>query len=101
MAAFNDTNGLALRGGMQEFGTDLDYGMVLSMSMWDTSGDAMNWLDSAYADGRGDATQVDEPGVLRGSCDPTVGFADIVEADFPDTRVTFSNLRWGDIGSTL
>lgn len=86
---------------MQEFGTNLDYGMVLSMSMWDTDGDAMNWLDSAYADGLGNASQIEKPGVLRGSCDPTVGFASLLEKEFPDTRVKFSNLRWGDIGSTL
>lgn len=97
---FNDTNGLAVRGNMKAFGQNLDFGMVLSMSMWDSSDDGMNWLDSASGDGKGNASQTMNPGVLRGSCSVQEGFADVLEKAFPDTRVTFSGLRWGDIGST-
>ncbi|KAJ5684649.1 uncharacterized protein N7477_000994 [Penicillium maclennaniae] len=44
----------------------------------------MNWLDS------GDA----------GPCNSTEGDPKLIQAQHPGTSVSFSNIRWGDIGST-
>lgn len=98
---FNDVQQQMNRGGLTRFSKNLDFGMALTMSAWDSESDAMNWLDSASKDGRGSAKDTSAPGVLRGSCDPTIGFKDIIEKQFPDARVKFSHIKYGDIGSTV
>lgn len=71
-------------GGLAEMGEALGRGMVLVFSIWNDPGGYMNWLDSGSA----------------GPCSSTAGNpADIVAQD-PGTHVVFSNIRWGDIGST-
>ena len=71
-------------GGLKQMGGALGRGMVLAMSIWNDESTFMNWLDS------GDA----------GPCDPKEGDPALIEKQVPDTAVTFSNIRWGDIGST-
>ncbi|KFY13943.1 hypothetical protein V492_02956 [Pseudogymnoascus sp. VKM F-4246] len=93
--AFADTNYFKTLGGMSGFSDALDAPMVLSMSIWDDHAASMNWLDSTYPVG-GTA-----PGNLRGDCDPTAGDPATVEAAHPDATVTFSNIRFGPIGSTF
>lgn len=93
--AFSDTNYFKTLGGMSGFSSALDSPMVLSMSIWDDHAASMNWLDSTYPVG-GTA-----PGNLRGDCDPTAGDPATVEAAHPDATVTFSNIRFGPIGSTF
>jgi cellulase len=74
-------------GGMAGMGESLARGMVLVMSIWNSPGDFMSWLDG---EGNG-----------AGPCNATAGDpARIVELT-PDVAVTFSNIRWGDIGSTF
>ncbi|KFY79001.1 hypothetical protein V499_01951 [Pseudogymnoascus sp. VKM F-103] len=77
--AFNRLNGLEGMGGA------LSRGMVLIFSVWwDTSG-FMNWLDSGNA----------------GPCSATEGNpTEIVKVE-PNPAVTFSNVKWGEIGSTF
>lgn len=71
-------------GAVEGMGEALARGMVLIFSVWwDTSG-FMNWLDSDSA----------------GPCNATEGDPNVVLQVEPDPAVTFSNIKWGEIGST-
>ena len=74
-------------GGMQGMGQSLARGMVLIFSIWNSPGDFMKWLDGD--EGR------------NGPCNATAGDPAGIVAANPDVSVTFSNIRWGDIGSTF
>lgn len=74
-------------GGMAGMGQSLARGMVLIFSIWNSPGDFMNWLDGD--EGR------------NGPCNATAGDPAGIVATNPDVSVTFSNIRWGDIGSTF
>jgi cellulose 1,4-beta-cellobiosidase len=89
------TDAFKTLGGMSGFSTALDSPMVLSMSIWDDHAASMNWLDSTYPVG-GTA-----PGNLRGDCAATDGDPATVEAAHPGATVTFSNIKFGPIGSTF
>ncbi|KIM92527.1 hypothetical protein OIDMADRAFT_68785, partial [Oidiodendron maius Zn] len=66
-------------------GEAMDRGMVLCMSVWwDESGGNMGWLDQNGA----------------GPCNKIEGSPAVIRQNQPDARVTFSNIRWGEIGST-
>ncbi|KAE8355676.1 putative endo-beta-1,4-glucanase celB [Aspergillus coremiiformis] len=82
----NDDTGSAYNrlGGLEVMGQALDRGMVLAMSIWNANDSFMNWLDSGNA----------------GPCSPTEGDPAVIEKLYPKTHVNFSNIRWGDIGST-
>ncbi|KAJ5740758.1 hypothetical protein N7493_000630 [Penicillium malachiteum] len=71
-------------GGLKQVGKAIGRGMVLIFSIWNDSGAYMNWLDSGTS----------------GPCNSTQGNPTIIEAKYPGTSVTFSNIRSGDIGST-
>ncbi|TLD18609.1 hypothetical protein PspLS_10125 [Pyricularia sp. CBS 133598] len=76
---------LGATGGM---GDALTRGMVLVMSIWwDESGGNMQWLD----------------GQARGSgpCNATEGAPANIPRVQPNPEVTFSNVKWGEIGSTF
>lgn len=71
-------------GGLQEMEEALGRGMTLIFALWwDTSG-YMNWLDSGNA----------------GPCNATEGNPTVITTIEPNPSVTFSNIKWGDIGST-
>lgn len=72
-------------GGMSGMGGALARGMVLVFSIWNSDGDFMNWLDSGSS----------------GPCSNTSGDPLLIVAADPDVQVTFSNIRWGDVGSTF
>jgi cellulose 1,4-beta-cellobiosidase len=93
--AFGDKNYFKTMGGMGGFSTALDSPMVLSMSIWDDHTADMKWLDSTYPVG---ATN---PGAVRGPCDAAAGVPATVEAAHPDASVTYSNIKFGPIGSTF
>ncbi len=93
---FGDENSFASQGGLSKMGDSFDAGMVLVMSLWDDHAVNMLWLDSDYPT-NADAS---EPGVSRGSCATTSGVPSDVEAQSPDASVTFSNMKYGPIGST-
>jgi cellulase len=82
--AVNSSSFLRL-GGMEVMGQSLARGMVLIFSIWNSDGDFMNWLDSGES----------------GPCSNTSGDPRLIVADNPEVSVTFSNIRWGDIGSTF
>nr|ATQ35969.1 endo-beta-1,4-glucanase [Talaromyces piceae] len=71
-------------GGLATAGEALQRGMTLVFSIWDDSSQFMNWLDS------GDA----------GPCSSDAGNPETIEQQAPNASVTFSNIKWGDIGST-
>ncbi|KAF8642468.1 hypothetical protein AX16_009469 [Volvariella volvacea WC 439] len=93
---FNDHESFASKGGMAGMGRALARGMVLVMSIWDDHYAHMLWLDSTYP------TDADPsiPGKKRGTCPTTSGDPKDVEAQYPNAQVTFSNIRFGDIGTT-
>ncbi|KAH8703552.1 putative endo-beta-1,4-glucanase celB [Talaromyces proteolyticus] len=80
----NADSGFASRGGLKTSGEALDRGMTLVFSIWNDNSQFMNWLDSGNA----------------GPCNSTEGNPSIIEQTAPYTSVTFSNIKWGDIGST-
>ena len=93
--AFGDPNDFTARGGMKTMSEALARGVVLVMSIWDDHAANMLWLDSTYP-----VTKT-TPGGPRGSCATTSGAPKDVEAQHPDAHVLFSNVRWGEIGSTF
>lgn len=78
----SSTNSL---GGLTTMGAALGRGMVLVFSIWNDAGQYMNWLDSRSS----------------GPCSSTEGNPTIIESTTPNTYTTFSNIRWGEFGSTF
>lgn len=62
----------------------LGRGMVMVLSIWNSERDSMAWLDA----GR------------NGPCQEGEGKPDKIAQKTPDVTVTFSNIKWGDVGST-
>ncbi|KAF8708962.1 glycosyl hydrolase 7 (cellulase C) family, partial [Rhizoctonia solani] len=94
--AFSDTNTFSQMGGYTNMGKAFDAGMVLVLSIWDDHAANMLWLDSNYPTDR----PASQPGVARGSCATTSGVPKDVETNSPNASVTFSNIKFGDLGST-
>lgn len=95
-SAFGDDTIFQDHGGLSAMGDALS-SMVLIMSIWDDHYASMKWLDSVYPD---DASKSD-PGVARGTCEPGVGDPEKVESQHGSASVTFSNIKFGPIGSTF
>ena len=76
--------------------TAYQQGMVLVMSTWDDHAAHMLWLDSDYP---ADKPKT-EPGVARGPCPTSSGVPADVEREYPNSSVTYSNIRYGAINST-
>jgi cellulose 1,4-beta-cellobiosidase len=93
---FGDTNSFGERGGIKKMGAAFQAGMVLVMSLWDDHAAEMLWLDSNYP------TDADpsKPGIARGTCDADSGDPKTVESQHGSASVTFSNIKYGPIGST-
>ncbi|KAK0382878.1 hypothetical protein NLU13_8794 [Sarocladium strictum] len=71
-------------GSLPAMGQALGRGMTLVFSIWNDNSQFMNWLDSGS----------------NGPCSATEGDPSLIMKNAPNTHVTFSNIRWGDIGST-
>lgn len=80
----NDAEAQTL-GGLTTIGEALSAGMVLIFSIWNDAGQFMNWLDEGSA----------------GPCSSTAGNPSTIEAETPFTHTTWSQIKWGDIGSTF
>jgi len=93
---FGDKNTFESLGGLKAVGQALNTGVVLVMSLWDDHSAYMLWLDSSYPP----TAPVTQPGVARGSCATSSGVPAQVEAQYPNSYVKFSNIKFGDIGST-
>ncbi|KAJ0120789.1 glycosylhydrolase family 7-1 [Diaporthe amygdali] len=72
-------------GNLKTMGQALGRGMVLAFSMWNDAGGYMNWLDEGS----------------NGPCNATEGNPTLIQQNEPGTHVVFSNIKWGDIGSTF
>jgi cellulose 1,4-beta-cellobiosidase len=94
---FGDQNQYKAKGGLNAMGASLARGHVLVMSLWDDHAVNMLWLDSTYPTDKDAST----PGIARGTCSTDSGKPEDVEANAPDTQVTFSNIKFGPIGSTF
>ncbi|KAG6839066.1 hypothetical protein C0991_006224, partial [Blastosporella zonata] len=95
-AAFGDQTAFQSKGGLKQMGVAGKNGMVLVLSIWDDYAVDMLWLDSTYPT----TANATAPGVARGTCATTSGVPATVEANTPNASVTYSNIRFGDIGST-
>ncbi|MCJ1314685.1 hypothetical protein MMC25_008367 [Agyrium rufum] len=93
---FNEGSGYVFdaRGGLAQMGKALERGMVLVLSIWEDSGSFMQWLDGAT----GNTTIA---GNLRGPCSATSGQPAEIMADYSNAKVTFSNIKFGDFGTTF
>jgi cellulose 1,4-beta-cellobiosidase len=78
-------------------GAALKKGMVLVMSIWDDHSASMLWLDAPYPPTK-DASA---PGVARGTCSPDSGKPTDIEVSAAGASVTFSNIKWGPLNSTV
>jgi len=82
------------KGGLAAVETAIEKGVVLVISLWDDHEANMLWLDSTYPiDGK-------QAGSSRGTCSTDSGVPADVEKDVPDSKVIFSDIKWGAIGST-
>jgi len=96
-AAFGDQTSFQDHGGISGMSTSMAAGMVLVLSLWDDHAANMLWLDSDYPVG-GDITK---PGVARGTCATSSGVPTTVESQNANAQVTYSNIKFGPIGSTF
>jgi len=82
------------QGGMASVDKALENGVVLVMSLWDDHEANMLWLDSTYpVDGK-------SPGDKRGTCPTSSGVPKDVEEKHGKSKVTFSDIRYGHLGTT-
>jgi len=93
-------NGFKKLGGLKSMGEALGRGMALAMSIWDDDFGRMLWLDGEK--GKWDEDEKDV-GVQRGPCPFDYGDDKDMQAygeKHGDIEVTFSNIKYGEIGST-
>lgn len=64
------------------------------MSLWDDHYAQMDWLDGTQPAGS------TAPGAKRGPCAAGSGDPNYVEKNFPSSKVVYSDIRHGPIGST-
>lgn len=96
-STFQDTTSFQSKGGLSGIGEGMKQGMVLVLSVWDDHAVNMLWLDSSAFPADADPSK---PGVARGTCATTSGAPTDVETNSPNASVTFSNIKFGDIGTT-
>jgi len=95
--AFGDYDHHQVKGGLVSMGETLKRGMVLSLSIWDDFSTHMAWLDAHFPEDK----NITEPGVLRGPCDGSSSDPEYVREHHSDSFVKYSNIKYGDIGSTF
>ncbi|KAK4206218.1 glycoside hydrolase [Rhypophila decipiens] len=93
---FGDRDRFEEVGGFEQLNAALRVPMVLVMSIWDDHYANMLWLDSIYP-----PEKEGQPGAARGPCAQDSGVPSEVEAEFANSRVVYSNIRFGPIGSTV
>ncbi|KAL9948249.1 hypothetical protein D7B24_002307 [Verticillium nonalfalfae] len=92
---FGDRNRHDEIGGHTQLNAAYRLPMVLVLSVWADHFANMLWLDSIYPPERRG-----EPGVARGRCPETGRTPADVIRNHPNASVTWSNIRFGPIGST-
>lgn len=91
---FQDKTNFLEKGGIGAMDAAFEKGVVLVMSLWDDHAADMLWLDSTYPVGG------TKPGDKRGTCSTSSGVPKDVESQTPGAYVKYSNIKFGDIGST-
>merc|ERR1711988_484894 len=86
------------KGGISGMGEAMRRKMALVFSLWDDDEVGMIWLDAT--DPMPPKGKSPKAGALRGSCNQTSGNASIVEKAHPNAYVIYSDVRYGEIGST-
>merc|ERR1739838_809237 len=86
----NKQNTYLQKGGMKSMGESMARGHVLVMSLWHDDYVQMKWLDAELGE---------DPGRTRGSCSGDQIDFDSQEAH--DAYVTFANVRYGELGTTV
>ncbi|BFZ57397.1 hypothetical protein PYCC9005_004449 [Savitreella phatthalungensis] len=94
---FGDRDATNEFGGFEAMGKSLATPAVLAMSIWSDTIKSMLWLDSSYPADKDAAS----PGVTRGPCDVKSGQTADVRGKYGSAKVTYSNIKFGDIGSTF
>lgn len=94
--AFGDRDRFNEVGGFGQMNRALQREWVLVMSLWDDHYANMLWLDSSYP-----PEKAGQPGGDRGDCPQSSGVPADVESQHASARVTYSNIRFGPIGSTV
>ena len=94
---FGDENVYGKMGGNRAMGDSLDRGMILVMSLRDDHENYMLWLDSDYPPNKSPS----QPGVARGTCPTSSGRPSDVESRYPGASVSYSNIKYGEIGTTV
>ncbi|GJE92093.1 glycoside hydrolase family 7 protein [Phanerochaete sordida] len=96
-ATFGEPDAFCAHGGLTQLGEALRAGMVLAFAIRDDPAANMAWLDSDYPPG----ANASAPGVARGSCAVTDGAPAHLESLDPSPVVVFSNIMFGELGSTV
>ncbi|KAH8659878.1 cellobiohydrolase precursor [Xylariales sp. PMI_506] len=93
--AFGDTDSFTAQGGLSQMSLALAQPMVLVMSLWADDYSDMLWLDSTYPANKTTA------GGPRGTCATDSGVPSTLVSDSPGSKVIYSNIKFGPIGSTF
>jgi len=94
-SVFGDQNYFKTLGGLDRMGQALGSGMVLVMSLWDDHAADCLWLDSTYP------TTSTALGATRGPCGTDTGVPKTMESEYPNSSVTYSNIKYGTLNSTF
>ncbi|KZT04274.1 glycoside hydrolase family 7 protein [Laetiporus sulphureus 93-53] len=94
--AFGDTDEFETLGGLAQLSEAFEAGMVLVLSLLDDYTVDMLWLDSDYPTDE----SASDPVVARGPCSTSSGVPAIVESEYLSSNVIYSNIKYGDIGTT-
>ena len=93
---FTDYDRYTEVGGWTAMADALAQPQVLVLSIWADHYANMLWLDGHWPR----EANASDPGVVRGNCPADSGVPSEVIANNPDAYVTWSNIRFGPIGST-
>merc|ERR1719230_2079757 len=94
VAETKDGTNFLEKGGLGAVEQAFENGVVLVMSMWDDHYANMLWLDSTYP------VDSSDPGAARGPCPTTSGDPKDVKSSQANSKVTFSDIKFGKIGTT-
>jgi len=84
--------------------TIFENGGVLVISLWDDHYANMLWLDATYPVDQAKACKAGkgfDAGTCRGTCAVTSGVPADVEKAIPNATITFSDIKYGHIGTTI
>jgi len=88
------------KGGVAGMGKAMGRGMVLVLSLWDDNLVNMTWLDATDPPPSAWNSTTPPPGALRGECPQDSGYPPSLWKTAKDSHVVYSNIRYGEIGST-